>query len=82
MRTGRPVTSSLEERRHVYELTDAGLSSRRVAEAVYGDPRLKDRVLRLVRRRRALTIRGVNLETATDAELDDMLARALEKLGG
>jgi hypothetical protein len=78
--TGRPAASSADERRRVYELTDAGLSSRRVAEAVYGEPSLKDRVLRLLRRRRTTAIRGLNLETATDAELDDMLARALEEL--
>ena len=81
VRTGRPAASSADERRRVYELTDVGLSSRRVAEAVYGDPSLKDRVLRLLRRRRATAIRDVSLETATDAELDAMLARALEKLG-
>lgn len=81
-RAGRPPASSQEERRRVYELADAGLSSRRIAETVYSGPRLKDRVLRLLKRRRSRTIGGVDLEAATQEELDAMLARALKKLEG
>jgi hypothetical protein len=84
-RSGRPAASSLEERRHVYHLADAGLSSRAVAAAVYGTPALKDRVLRLLDRRRKTTVHGVHLETATDEELeallDDVEAVTLEELG-
>jgi hypothetical protein len=84
-RSGRPPASSLEERRRVYELADAGLSSRAIAEAVYGNRRLNDRVLRLLDRRRRTTVRGVHLETATDEELeallDDVEAVTFEELG-
>jgi hypothetical protein len=85
-RSGRPPASSLEERRRVYELADAGLSSRAIAEAVYGNRRLNDRVLRLLDRRRRTTVRGVHLETATDEELGALLevegeAVTLEELG-
>jgi hypothetical protein len=84
-RSGRPPASSLEERQRVYELADAGLSSRAIAEAVYGRPRLNDRVLRLLARRRRTTVRGVHLETATEEELeallDDVEAVTLEELG-
>lgn len=84
-RSGRPPASSPEERRRVYQLADAGLSSRKVAADVYGSPRLNNRVLRLLARRRRNTVRGVYLETATDAEpgalLDDVEAVSLEELG-
>jgi hypothetical protein len=84
-RSGRPPASSAAERRRVYALTDAGLSSRAIAAAVYGTPALKDRVLRLLARRRRTTVHAVHLETATDEELeallDDLEAVTLEELG-
>jgi hypothetical protein len=84
-RIGRPPASSLEERRRVYELADAGLSSRAIAETVYGNRRLNNRVLRLLARRRRRTFCGVHLEEATDEELQALLtdveAVSLEELG-
>lgn len=84
-RTGRPALSTPQERERVFALTDAGLSSREVAVAVYATPALKDRVLRLLERRRRKTVRGLYLEEATDEELAALLdafeAVPLEDLG-
>jgi hypothetical protein len=82
---GRPPVSSPEERRRVYQLADAGQSSRAIAESVFGSRGLNNRVLRLLERRRRTTFRGVNLEEATDEELaallDDLETASNEDLG-
>ncbi len=67
---GRPPKSTRAQRKRVFELADAGLSSRQIAEQVFGDRRLKNRVLRLAGRRKRGLIGGVDPETATEAELE------------
>lgn len=47
----RPQHHTEEERRRVYELADAGWSSRAIAEELWNDRTLKDRVLRILARR-------------------------------
>ena len=64
----------------MYELADAGLSSRTIAERVYGTPALKDRVLRLLRRRAARTIRGVDVEMLSPQELGARLDELIAEL--
>lgn len=59
----------------MYELSDAGMSSRRIADIVWGDPRFKNRVLRLLRRRDLL-----ELELLTPDELERRRVDALEQL--
>ncbi len=47
----RTRATAAAERELVYALADAGASLRAIAEAVFGDRRLKDRVARLLRKR-------------------------------
>lgn len=49
--------SSADDEQLVYALAAAGWPSRRIAVKVYGDPRLKDRVLRLLARRERERVR-------------------------
>src|SRR3954453_9989037 len=48
--TGRPPKSTAEERRDVYSAAMDGMTLREIAELVFGDPRYKDRVARILRR--------------------------------
>jgi hypothetical protein len=47
---GRPALLTPEQQLQILELDKAGHSSREIAEIVFGDSRLKDRVLRFLRR--------------------------------
>lgn len=88
---GRPL-STRAQRKRVFELADAGLSQRAIAEEVFGDRRLKNRVLRLLRRRRrvgglegdmvTLELTG-ELPPGADARIDaafDELDAAIDEL--
>ncbi len=80
MRTGRAPTATLDQRRSVYELADAGKSLRAIAEDVFGSRRLHNRVARLLARRRATSFPGIDVETATDDELDAAMRKAEAQL--
>ena len=60
-------------------LSTRGLSARRVAELVYGDAGLRDRVLR---RRRALAAAAARVRAMSSQEIDEILARRRAELGG
>jgi hypothetical protein len=80
--TGRRPHTTPDEREEIYRLADAGLSSRAIAEIVFGNSRLKDRAWRLVRaRRHELAIRAEpgDLE-ASRRDLDRILDQLRDSL--
>jgi DNA-binding NarL/FixJ family response regulator len=47
---GRPPDATPEQQQEMLRLSSAGLSTRAIAERVFGDAKLKDRVSRFLRR--------------------------------
>ena len=80
-RAGRPPLATAAQRRRVYQLTSAGWSSRAIAARVFGDAGLKNRVLRLLERRRR-RYRELGLDSMTVDELDDYTRKLIDQLGG
>lgn len=82
LEAARSLASTADERRRVFELADRGLSSRRVAQAVFGDPGLKDRVLELLRLRSSAETAAERryLEGASTEELQAHLEATLAAL--
>ena len=72
---GRKALATAEEREAVYRLAGAGASLRDIAAQVFGDRRLKDRVVRLLRGRK---------DQDAGATLEELMATldALERAGG
>jgi len=70
---GRKPLATVEQRRRVYDLADAGESTRSIAEQVFGSRRVKNRVLRLLARRRR-SVGGVDLETLSVEEIEQRAA--------
>jgi hypothetical protein len=77
---GRPPTSTRAQREAVYRLADRGTSSRVIAREVYGDVRFRGRVRRLLARRAAMTVSGVNLDMASGGEMAAVLDEILSDL--
>jgi len=75
---GRRPASSERELWLIDLLSARGLSARRVAELVYGDAGLRDRVLR---RRRARAATEARARAMSGEEVDEILARTRAELG-
>jgi hypothetical protein len=75
---GRRPASSERELWLIDLLSARGLSARRVAELVFGDANLRERVLRRRRERAATAARASELSAA---EVDELLARRRAELG-
>jgi hypothetical protein len=75
---GRRPASSERELRLIDLLSARGLSARQVAELVFGDANLRERVLR---RRRARAAAAARARAMSGQEVDEVIARRRSELG-
>ena len=76
---GRPPEATLEQEEEVYRLADEGLSQRAIAERVFGDRRLKNRAMRLIRQRAKALEHQAVMQQFVDETLEEAIA-AVEAL--